>query len=310
MMSTAESQTRTGGRTPSLARPGDAPGAGNGHAPAPEDLPLTRLRPPTGWQPVNVRELYQFRELLFFLAWRDVKVRYKQTALGAAWAILQPAMMMVVFTILFGRMVGVDSGPLPYPVFAYLGLVPWTFFATAISNTGNSVVGSERLISKIYFPRLAIPFASAGAAVIDFLLSLTLVVVLMAWYGVAPGVQIVFLPLVFLVILLLATGVGTLLAALNVSYRDFRYVIPFLVQLWLFGTPSVYMRMDKALASKHGALLGANPMTWLIATFRDVCTNQPIHWGQFGLATLFSIVVFIAGCFVFRRMEQNFADII
>lgn len=273
-------------------------------------LEITRVLPPTGWQLVNVRELWRFRELLYFLTWRDVKVRYKQTALGAAWAVLQPAMMMVVFTILFGRMVGVDSGSLPYPVFAYLGLVPWTFFATAITNAGNSVVGSERLITKIYFPRLAIPFASAGASVVDFLLAFSLVIVLMVWYGVMPGVQILLLPLVFFVILLLATGVGTLLAALNVSYRDFRYVIPFMVQIWLFGTPSVYMRLDKALASKHGALLSANPMTWLIATFRDVCTNQPIHWGQFGLAALVSAVVFVAGCFYFRRVERNFADII
>jgi lipopolysaccharide transport system permease protein len=278
-------------------------------APEADALEITRVLPPTGWQLVNVRELWKFRELLYFLTWRDVKVRYKQTALGAAWAVLQPAMMMVVFTILFGRMVGVDSGGLPYPVFAYLGLVPWTFFATAITNAGNSVVGSERLITKIYFPRLAIPFASAGASVVDFLLAFSLVIVLMVWYGVMPGAQVLLLPLVFLVILLLATGVGTLLAALNVSYRDFRYVIPFMVQIWLFGTPSVYMRLDKALASKHGALLSANPMTWLIATFRDVCTNQPIRWGQFGLAALVSVVVFVAGCFYFRRVERNFADI-
>jgi lipopolysaccharide transport system permease protein len=207
-------------------------------------------------------------------------------------------------------MVGVDTGGLPYPVFAYLALVPWSFFSTAITNGGNSVVGSERLITKIYFPRLAIPFASVGASVVDFLLSFSLVVVLMFWYRITPGPSILLLPLIFLVIFLLATGVATLLAALNVSYRDFRYVIPFLVQLWLFGTPSVYMRLDKALAGKHGALLGANPMTWLIATFRDACTNQPIHWGQFGLAALCSVVVFVAGCFYFRRVEQNFADII
>src|SRR4051812_26446826 len=170
-----------------------------------EPLELTRLLPPRGWQLVNVRELWKFRELLYFLTWRDVKVRYKQTALGAAWAVLQPAMMMVVFTLLFGRMVGVDTGGLPYPVFAYLALVPWSFFSTAITNGGNSVVGSERLITKIYFPRLAIPFAAAGASVVDFLLSFSLVVVLMFWYRVTPGPSILLLPLIFLVIFLLAT---------------------------------------------------------------------------------------------------------
>jgi homopolymeric O-antigen transport system permease protein len=205
----------------------------------------------------------------------------------------------------------VDTGGLPYPVFAYLGLVPWTFFATAIGNAGNSVVGQERLITKIYFPRLAIPFASVGAAVVDFLIASSLVAVLMVWYRITPGLNvIVVLPLVFLSILLLAAGVGTMLAALNVSYRDFRYVVPFMIQLWLFGTPSVYMRLEKALEGSHGALLAANPMTWLIDTFRDACTNQPIHWYRFALASAFSAVVFVCGCFYFRRMERSFADII
>ena len=273
-------------------------------------LGVTRILPPRGWQPLNARELWDFRELLFFLTWRDVKVRYKQTALGVAWSVLQPAMMMVVFTILFGRMVKVDTGGLPYPVFAYLGLVPWTFFGTAISNAGNSVVGSERLVTKIYFPRLAIPFAATGAAMVDFLIASSLVVVFMFWYGVVPGAQVLFAPVAFAFILLLAAGVGTLLAALNVSYRDFRYVMPFMIQLWLFGTPSVYMRLETALAGKYGAFLSANPMTWLIASFRDACTGRPIHWGQFTLAATFSVVVFFAGCFYFRRTEKKFADII
>jgi lipopolysaccharide transport system permease protein len=190
-------------------------------------------------------------------------------------------------------------------------LVPWTFFATAIANAGNSVVGQERLITKIYFPRLAIPFASVGAAVVDALIASSLVAVLMIYYRIVPGAEaLLILPLVFLAILLLAAGVGTMLAALNVSYRDFRYVVPFMIQLWLFGTPSVYMKLETALAGGHGALLGANPMTWLIATFRDACTNQRIHWGRFALAALFSVVVFVFGCLYFRRVERNFADII
>ena len=239
-----------------------------------------------------------------------MKVRYKQTALGLAWAILQPLMMMVIFTIVFGRMVGVDTGDIPYKPFSYLGLVPWTFFATAIANAGNSVVGSERLVTKIYFPRLSIPFASVGAAVVDFLLAFALGIGLLVFYGIAPGVQALFLPVVFVVVLLLAAGVGTLLAALNVKYRDFRYVIPFMIQLWLFGTPSLYMKVEAALQGKYGVLVALNPMTWLVATFRDCCTGKPIHWAQFGLAALFSVILFLAGCFYFRRTEQKFADII
>ena len=288
---------------PTAAAAGEAPG---GKPP----LPVTRIVATSGWQPINVAELWKFRELLFFLTWRDVKVRYKQTVLGLAWAVLQPLMMMVIFAIVFGRMVGVDTGDIPYKPFSYLGLVPWTFFATAIANAGNSVVGSERLVTKIYFPRLSIPFASVGAAVVDFLLAFALGIGMLIFYGIMPGVQILLLPIVFFVILLLAAGVGTALAALNVKYRDFRYVIPFMIQLWLFGTPSLYMKVETALQGKYGLLVGLNPMTWLVATFRDCCTGKPIHWGQFGLAALFSAGMFIAGCFYFRRTEQKFADII
>ena len=275
------------------------------------DLPTIVIEGRRGWQPINVRELWDFRELLYFLTWRDVKVRYKQTLLGAAWAVLQPAMMMVVFTVFFGRMAKVSSGDLPYPVFAYLGLVPWTFFATSISNAGNSVVGSERLITKIYFPRLAIPFASVGAAVVDFLMAFTLLLVLMAVYHIYPGANMLLVPVVFLPIVLTALGVGTMLAALNVAYRDFRYVIPFLTQLWMFATPSVYMQADAA--ATHGSLrafLSLNPMTGLITCFRTACRGGAMDWHQWGLSAAFSGVVFLVGCFFFRRMERNFADII
>jgi lipopolysaccharide transport system permease protein len=282
-------------------------------APPPDDLPLTRILPPSGWQPVNLRELWQFRELLYFLTWRDVKVRYKQTVLGAAWAVLQPAMMMVVFTIFFSRMAGLSSGNLPYPVFCYMGLLPWTFFATAIANAGNSVVNSERLITKTYFPRLAIPFASVGAAVVDFLVAFVLLVALMLWYGVTPTAHLALVPVVFAIIVALAVGVGTLLAALNVAYRDFRYVIPFLVQIWLFGTPTIYMQTAKHGGGGGGALrtlLALYPMTGLIAAFRAACSGAPIDWGQFLLSTAAAIGLFLAGCLCFRRMERNFADVI
>jgi lipopolysaccharide transport system permease protein len=274
------------------------------------ELPLTRILPPSGWQPLNLRELWQFRELLYFLTWRDVKVRYKQTVLGAAWAVLQPALMMVVFTVFFSRMAGLSSGNLPYPVFCYMGLLPWTFFSTAIANAGNSVVNSERLITKTYFPRLTIPFASVGAAVVDFLIAFVLLAGLMLWYGVTPTLSLALVPVIFAVIVALAIGVGTLLAALNVAYRDFRYVIPFLVQIWLFGTPTIYMQTAKHGGGVLRTLLALNPMTGLIAAFRAACSGTPIDRGQFLIAAGTSVALFLAGCLCFRRMERGFADVI
>jgi lipopolysaccharide transport system permease protein len=286
-----------------------------GQAPPLEETapaPQTVIRPARGWQLINVRELWQFRELIYFLTWRDVKIRYKQTLLGAAWAVLQPAMMMVVFTIFFAQMAKVSSGDVPYPLFVYAGLLPWTFFATAIANSANSVVGSERLITKIYFPRLAIPMASVGAAVVDFGIAFGLLLVLMLWYGIAPGLGMLLIPVVFAAMLLAALGVGTLLSALNVAYRDFRYVVPFLVQLWMFATPTVYMQPADPEA-ETGAVqlfLALNPMTGLIAVFRAACLGGPIPWIHFGLSSAFVAGVFLAGCFYFRKVEDSFADII
>src|SRR5262245_21371819 len=189
----------------------------------------TVIEPPRGWQWLNLRELWRYRELLFFLAWRDVKVRYKQTMLGATWAILQPAMMMVVFSIFFGRMGKVPIGDTPAPLFYLSGLLPWFFFSTAVTNSANSVVGSERLITKIYFPRLAVPFASVGAAAVDFLVARGLLAVVALCYGVWPTWNLLLALPVFAVMAVLATGLGTMLSALNVTYRDFRYVIPFMI---------------------------------------------------------------------------------
>jgi lipopolysaccharide transport system permease protein len=274
------------------------------------DAAVTRIRPPRGWQGINLRELWQARELSFFLVWRDVKIRYKQTALGAAWAVLQPLMMMVVFTIFFSRMAGMTSGDLPYPLFAFAGLLPWTFFASAIANGGNSVVMSERLITKVYFPRLAIPFASVGAALVDFLIAFAMLVVLMVWYGVMPGWGILAAPFILAVIVLAALAVGTTLAALQVAYRDFRYVIPFLVQVWLFATPTVYMQPAGGGGSGLRALLELNPMSVLISSFRAACLGGAIPWGSFALATSLVVLAFVAGCLYFRRVEEGFADII
>ncbi|MGP0064395.1 MAG: ABC transporter permease [Isosphaeraceae bacterium] len=276
-------------------------------APAPA---VMRIRPARGWQWINFGELWQYRELIYFLTWRDVKIRYKQTLLGAAWAILQPLLMMVVFTIFFGRMAGVPSGDLPYPLFAYAGLLPWTFFATAIAAAGNSVVGSERLITKIYFPRLAVPFAAVGAAVVDFVVACGLMGALMIWYRIAPGIGLLLAPVIFGMILLAALGLGALLAALNVAYRDFRYVIPFLVQLGMFATPTVYMQPKAMPAGWSRVFLTLNPMTSLISAFRNSFLGGPIPWTQVGVASAVVVLLFLLGCLYFHRVEDGFADII
>lgn len=225
-------------------------------APVAAPRPWTVIEPPRGWQWLELRELWRYRELLYFLAWRDVKIRYKQTILGAAWAVIQPFMMMVVFTVFLGGMAGVDSGGVPYPVFVYAGLLPWTFFATAISSAGNSVVQAQQIVTKVYFPRLAIPFASVGAAVVDFAIAFGMLLMLMAYYGVRPGWSIGLVVPLLLLTAVAALGVGTLLAALNVSFRDFKYTIPFLVQLWMFATPTVYMQVHTQAPS---AARGTSP---------------------------------------------------
>jgi len=320
----------------------EEPVADDAVAPAHDALPETIIRPPTGWRLINARELWRYRELLYFLTWRDVKVRYKQTLLGAAWAVLQPAMMMVVFTVFFGRLANVPTGGIPYPLFVYAGLLPWTFFATAIANAGNSVVGSERLITKIYFPRLAIPFASVGAALVDFAVAFTLMLVLMVWYQIVPTAQLLLVPVLVAMLTLAALGVGTLLAALNVAYRDFRYVIPFLVQLWMFATPSVYMDVNAAVEKSAPAatasadaedsrrstldaqpgdsqptepstlsrLVALNPMTGLIAAFRAAVLGSAVPWGSLAVSAAAVVLLFVVGCLYFRRVESSFADII
>jgi len=286
------------------------PIANTAAAAEPDPVVATVIEPAGTWQPINCRELWKFRELIYFLIWRDVKVRYKQTALGAAWAVIQPAMLMVVFTVFLGRLAKVPAGDVPYPLFVYLGVLPWTFFSTAISSAGNSVVGSERLITKIYFPRLAIPMASVGAAVVDFAIAFALLLAMMAFYRVVPGWGILLVPLLLAGLIVTALGVGTALAALNVQYRDFRYVIPFMVQIWMFATPTIYM---KPAAEAHGlakAMLYLNPVSGMVSAFRSACLGDPIPIGQLASGVSISAVLLVLGCCYFRRQEQRFADII
>lgn len=275
----------------------------------------TVIEPPRDWEWVNWGELWRYRELLFFLAWRDVKVRYKQTALGAAWAVLQPAMMMVVFTVFFGRLAGVSTSGIPQPVFFLTGILPWFFFSTALANAANSVVGSERLITKIYFPRLAVPFATVLAAGVDFLVASTLLVVVLVGYAlagapIAPGWGLLLIPVAVGLVGLTATGLGTLLAALNVAYRDFRYVVPFFIQLGMFATPLIYMHPTGTENETVGWLIAVNPMNSLIATFRAGLLGGPVPWSGLAVAAVAAVAAFFAGCYYFRRVEDRFADLI
>jgi len=259
---------------------------------------------------VDFNEIWAYRELLAFLCWRDVKVRYKQTALGGAWAILQPLMTMIVFSIFFARLANVSSGGIPYPLFAFAGLLPWTFFSNAISAAGQSVVGNERLISKVYFPRLIIPLASVGAGLVDFAVACGMLVVLMVAYGVVPTSSLVLAPVMVLGLTLAAAGVGSLLAALNVAYRDFRYVIPFLVQLWMFATPTVYMDSTSLGSGVWRWLLPLNPAFGLIANFRAVVLGGTLDLPSLGISLAVSAAMFAVGTLYFRRVERGFADII
>ncbi|WZP01112.1 ABC transporter permease (plasmid) [Isosphaeraceae bacterium EP7] len=268
------------------------------------------LQPQSGWQAIDLKELWAYRELLYFLTWRDIKVRYKQTSLGAAWAILQPLMTMIVFSLFFGKMAGISSGDLPYPIFVFAGLLPWTFFANAVSGAGQSVVGSERLITKVYFPRIMIPLSAVLAGLLDFAIACGMLAVLMLYYGVVPQPGIVLAPVLVAGITLAAIGVGTLLAALTVSYRDFRYVVPFMVQLWMFGTPSVYMHPDKLGQGPWRTILPLNPAYGLIANFRASVLGGPIDAYSLGVSMAVASALFVIGSLYFRRVERGFADVI
>ncbi len=291
---------------PDLAGSAADPGAGHSN-PVPAAF-RTVIEPAKGWQLVDARELYRYRELLFFLIWRDIKIRYKQAVLGVAWAVLQPALLMVVFSVFLGRLGGFTGGDTPYPLFVLTGLIAWTFFSTAVGQAANSVIGSERLITKIYFPRLAVPFAAVGAAVFDLLVSLGLLAVLMAIYGSAPSWQIVFAPLVFGVLLVAATGLGTLLAALTVAYRDFRFVTPFLLQVGMYATPTIYMLLPPAPSDGLKLWLALNPLVAPIGSFRACLLGGPIPWAALAISATVATALFGLGCLYFRKIEDEFAD--
>ena len=270
--------------------------------------PLVVIQPSKRWSILSVKDIWAYRELLFFLTWRDVKVRYKQTALGAAWAILQPLFMMLIFTIFFGRLAGVASAGIPYPLFALAGLVPWTFFANAITASGNSLVGSANLITKVYFPRLIVPAAAMLAGLVDFLLAFLMLVVLMFYYRVTPTIQILFLPVLILLTALFSLGVGTWMSALNVKYRDVRFALPFLIQLWLFVSSVILP--STSIPQKWRWLLMLNPMSGIIEGYRAALFGLPFDWPALGIASALTIVVLLYAIYAFGRVERSFADII
>jgi lipopolysaccharide transport system permease protein len=275
---------------------------------------LTVIERRPGWQLLDLVELWRFRELLFFLVWRDIKVRYKQTVLGAAWAVLQPLATMVVFSLFLG-VGGMPSGGVWYPLFVFAGLLPWFFFANAVTSASQSVVSNQNLVTKIYFPRLFVPLGAAGAAMVDFAIAFVMLLAMMLlgileYDQTPPNWELLFVPVVVLALTTAAIGLGILLSALTVYYRDFRHIVPFLVQLWMFATPSVYMRADLALGPRGKAFLWLNPINGLIAAFRQAMLGGPIDGTELAVSCLISAVLLVAGCLYFRRVERSFADII
>jgi lipopolysaccharide transport system permease protein len=267
------------------------------------------IQPRRGWQPIELGELWRFRELVFFLTWRDVKVRYKQTVLGGAWAVLQPLMASIVFVVLFGRMANMaETVDAPYLVFVYAGMLSWQFCQAAVTQSSQSLVNSSNLISKVYFPRLAVPMSAVGACLVDFVVSLGVMVVLLAGHRLLPPVQVVLLPLFVAGTMITSLGVGTLLSALTVAYRDFRYVVPFFVQMWMFLTPAGYP-LQKVPVEWH-RLYFVNPMAGMVQGFRWCLLNEPLDPVCLAISSAVAAACLFVGTVYFRRIERRFADIV
>lgn len=270
--------------------------------------PLIILEPSKGWALLNLKDLWRYRDLLFILTMRDIKVRYKQTFFGVAWAVMQPLFTMLVFTLFFGRLANMPSDNIPYPLFAFAGLLPWIFFSNAITASGNSLVGNSNLITKIYFPRLIIPIASVAAGFVDFAVAFVFFVLLMIYYGVGFSISLVMLPVLFSMTTLLAAGIGMWMSALNVKYRDIRHALPFLIQLGLFVTPIIYPL--SIVPEKWQWLLKLNPLAAQIEGYRSAFFGKPFDWIGLTISAIVTILVVTYSAFTFRRMERTFADLI
>ena len=276
----------------------------------PANLPLTVFERKPGWQLLDFGELWRYRELLYFLTLRDIKVRYKQTVLGAAWAILQPLATMFAFSLFFGRVAGNPLSSVPYSLFVLAGLVPWMFFSSAIAAASQSVVASQTLVTRVYFPRLIIPMGAVGAGLVDFAIAFVMLVLMMAFYGVAPHWWCMLVPCLMLGLVIAALGIGALLSALTVKYRDFRHVVPFLLQFWMFATPCIYLQREPAFGAVGRLLLAINPIYGLIANFRAALLGLPLDLPGLAVSALVGVILLIVGCQCFRQMEGAFADII
>ncbi len=274
-----------------------------------DSLPTFFIDPPSGWTSIGLQELWAYRELLYFLTLRDIKVRYKQTALGAAWAIIQPLFMMLVFSLFFGRLARVPSDGIPYPIFAFCALLPWQLFANALTESSNSLVGNQNLITKVYFPRLVVPISAVLGGLVDFAIAFGILLLMLAYYHIVPTWAIVTLPGFLLLAIMTALGVGLWLSALNVQYRDVRYTINFVIQFWLFATPVAYP--SSIVPARWRALYGLNPMAGVVEGFRWALLGKS---GPPGALLWVSVTVVIAlligGLYYFRRMEAQFADIV
>jgi len=272
-------------------------------------MPVTVIRPSRGWISLNLRDLWEYRELLYFLTWRDIKVRYKQTVLGAAWAIIQPFFTMVVFSLFFGKLAKMPSDDIPYPIFSYAALVPWTFFANGLSQSSTSLVASANLIKKVYFPRLVVPISAVISGGVDFVLAFVVLLGMMLFYGTVPTAAIVWLPLLLLLALVTSLGVGLWLTAMNVQFRDVRYAVPFLVQAWMFATPIAYP--SSLLDEPWRTLYGINPMAGVVEGFRWALLGTETAPGPIVLVSaLVAVGLLVSGAYYFRRMEKTFADVV
>jgi lipopolysaccharide transport system permease protein len=274
-----------------------------------ERIELIRIEPSKGWIALQFKELWAYRELLYFLIWRDVKVRYKQTALGAAWAIIQPLFTMIVFSLFFGRLGKIPSDGIPYPIFSYAALVPWAFFSQGLSQASNSLVGSANLIKKVYFPRLFVPIASVVSGLIDFALAFIVLLGMMLYYGIHPTIHVIWLPFFLLLTLITSLGVSLWLSALNVQFRDVRFILPFLTQLWLFATPIAYP--SSLLSEPWRTLYGINPMVGVVEGFRWALLGSETAPGPMVIiSSLAALAILISGTYYFRRLEKTFADVV
>lgn len=274
-----------------------------------QTVPVIRIEPSGGWVSLRLAELWEYRELLFFLTWRDVKIRYKQTALGVIWGVLQPLLTMLVFSIFFGRLAKIPSDGVPYPIFALIGLTPWNFFSNGLTQSSNSLVAGANMIKKVYFPRLVIPLSSVMSGLVDLLISLLLVGCMMAYYGIMPTGNVIWLPAFILLALVTSLGVGLWLAALNVEYRDVRFIVPFLTQFWMYATPIPYP--SSLLSEPWRTLFGLNPMSGVVEGFRWAILGTQTRPGPLVIVSVAAaFALLLSGAYYFRRMEKTFADVV